>query len=230
MALSSSVAVASASTVCTEARISDEVLELVAIYEPDVNLAIWRGALQQCLGRKELWQLHNSLCALLTQQPGFRLGMMLPPEELLATLPSLLESSWPAELPGRSSLQEYLLTSVELFAGLFEPEAMALRLQSLRTAMCPRFHVDHVPVRLVSTLLGPATEWLPEYAVEREALGASAQEPCRDANAIQRMNSGDLALLKGEGWIGNQGAALVHRSPAVAGEPRLFLSIDFAKL
>ena len=46
---------------------------------------------------------------------------------------------------------------------------------------------------------------------------------------IKNLKSGQVALLKGEGWLGNQNAGLVHRSPAIAaGNSRLFLSLDFS--
>ena len=38
-----------------------------------------------------------------------------------------------------------------------------------------------------------------------------------------------VAVLKGEGWRGNQYAGLVHRSPAIPqGESRLLLTLDFS--
>ena len=45
---------------------------------------------------------------------------------------------------------------------------------------------------------------------------------------IENLESGQVALLKGERWDGNEGAGLVHRSPGLNdGERRLFLSLDF---
>lgn len=206
------------------AVISDDAGELAQIYQAEVNLVVWQQALCGCLGRQAALQLQEDIQRLLVQQPGFRFSLIASREgarqRLQDTLPSVA-----GECAG---LAAWLLTALDLFVELFEPAAVALRLQSLQTAMCPRFHVDHVPVRLVSTLTGAATEWLPETALARSALGASGHNPCLDQAAIQRMESGDLALLKGEGWMGNEGRGLVHRSPQVSGQPRLFLSIDFA--
>ncbi|MND87313.1 hypothetical protein D3C80_793080 [compost metagenome] len=90
--------------------------------------------------------------------------------------------------------------------------------------MCPRFHVDHVPLRLLSTYAGPGSEWLEEGAVDRSQL--AREQP--DANAVRQLAVGEVALLKGEKWLGNQGAGLVHRSPMlVNGERRLILSLDW---
>jgi hypothetical protein len=45
---------------------------------------------------------------------------------------------------------------------------------------------------------------------------------------IQRLQAGEVAILKGEKWLGNEGAGLVHRSPMTApGERRLLLSLDW---
>ena len=44
---------------------------------------------------------------------------------------------------------------------------------------------------------------------------------------IQRLESGDVALLKGELWPDNEGLGLVHRSPNASDEnKRLLLSLD----
>jgi len=38
--------------------------------------------------------------------------------------------------------------------------AAGTRITTLDRAMCPRFHVDRVPVRLIVTWGGPGTQWL----------------------------------------------------------------------
>ncbi|WP_283101642.1 MULTISPECIES: DUF1826 domain-containing protein [unclassified Halomonas] len=118
----------------------------------------------------------------------------------------------------------------EAMAFLFDTSTIGVRLGVLEGAMCPRFHVDNLAVRLVTTYAGPASEWLPEHAVNRVGLGAphpDKPDPLRDAAAIEHLEVGDIALFKGEGWIGNEGHGLVHRSPQPAvGEKRLFLALD----
>ncbi|MDF5119777.1 DUF1826 domain-containing protein, partial [Vibrio parahaemolyticus] len=47
-------------------------------------------------------------------------------------------------------------------------------------------------------------------------------------SAIRRMQPGDVALLKGSGWEGNEATGLIHRSPHGAeNERRLLLTLDF---
>ena len=101
--------------------------------------------------------------------------------------------------------------------------------------MCPRFHVDKIPCRLITTYHGVATDWLLHDVIDRGKLGAGNQgKPDEQSGLfnslsdINRLKKGDVALLKGEGWYNNNGAGLVHRSPPVAeGERRLLLTLDF---
>ncbi|MDG1293104.1 MAG: DUF1826 domain-containing protein, partial [Pseudomonadales bacterium] len=89
---------------------------------------------------------------------------------------------------------------------------------------------------LITTYEGIATEWLSHQDVNREKLGAGSKgQPdhlsglFEHSHEIQQLNCGDVALLKGERWEGNENAGLVHRSPAVlAGERRLVLTLDFS--
>ena len=93
--------------------------------------------------------------------------------------------------------------------------------------MCPRFHVDHVPVRLITTYAGIGSQWLMEGAMDRRQLGKPDAEP-QDNSLIGQIASGDVALLKGEKWHGNEGFGLIHRSPQLAaGERRLILTLDW---
>ncbi len=43
---------------------------------------------------------------------------------------------------------------------------------------------------------------------------------------VQYLQAGDVAVLKGEKWQGNEGAGLVHRSPS-GQQGRLLLSLDW---
>jgi hypothetical protein len=135
-----------------------------------------------------------------------------------------------------SALVDDVNELIDMFCCLFELNQVGLRMTVLREAMCPKFHVDHVPCRLVTTYGGIGTQWLPNNSVNREKLGIgsaglSDQESGLYGNEsdIRQMASADVALLKGEGWQGNQNAGLVHRSPAIpSGESRLLLTLDFS--
>ena len=124
---------------------------------------------------------------------------------------------------------------VDMFCCLFDIKQAGLRLTALDSAMCPRFHFDRIPCRMVSTYQGIATEWLPHNYVNHNKLGANNQGKSDDVSGlfqstddIRQLNNGDVALLKGEYWHNNEGGGLVHRSPSVSiGERRLLLTLDF---
>ncbi|SFH58023.1 Protein of unknown function [Pseudomonas syringae] len=116
---------------------------------------------------------------------------------------------------------------VGAYACLLGAECVGLRLRVLDKAMCPRFHVDHVPVRLITTYGGVGSQWLHEGVMDRKQLGRLDAEPT-DAAHIQQINSGEVALLKGERWHGNEGSGLIHRSPQLLrNERRLILTLDW---
>ena len=48
---------------------------------------------------------------------------------------------------------------------------MWLRLDGIDHPMCPRFHTDKLKCRLVTTYVGPATQWIPHHLVNRSKLG-----------------------------------------------------------
>ncbi len=113
------------------------------------------------------------------------------------------------------------------FACLVDARRIGLRLRLLNKAMCPRFHVDHVPLRLITTYAGAGSEWLREGVMARRRLGEPSAEPT-DAAAVERLQVGEVALFKGEKWQGNEGAGIIHRSPLAAPDaPRLILTLDW---
>ena len=117
-----------------------------------------------------------------------------------------------ADLQGHAGFVADVTWLIGAYACLLDARRVGVRLRVLDGAMCPRFHVDHVPVRLITTYAGPASEWL-----------ATPQ-----SREVRQLASGDVALLKGEKWLGNEGAGLVHRSPQLPeGQRRLILTLDW---
>ena len=90
--------------------------------------------------------------------------------------------------------------------------------------MCPRWHVDRVPIRMLCTYTGPGTEWLENQEVDKTKLS----EPAIANGASQRAEIGEVVLLKGALWQGNTGFGAIHRSPAPASveERRILLTLD----
>ena len=132
-----------------------------------------------------------------------------------------------ADLPGQAAFLADVTWLVRAYACLLDARRIGLRLRALDKAMCPRFHVDHVPLRLITSYAGVGSDWLEEGAMPRSKLGQPDEEP-QDEALIQRLDSGHVALAKGEKWHGNEGRGLIHRSPQPpAGERRLLLTLDW---
>jgi Protein of unknown function (DUF1826) len=103
-----------------------------------------------------------------------------------------------------------------------------LKLSVLDDQQCPRFHVDNVGVRLITSYAGPATEWLAESDVVRGLVGpgSGVDLPARPRAVVQQLARFDVALMKGRSWPGNRAFGVVHRSPRVGDQPRLVLTLD----
>ncbi|WP_107852702.1 DUF1826 domain-containing protein [Oceanimonas marisflavi] len=182
------------------------------IYQPGCNLAVWQRSLPA--------EVEGYVQQLL--QAGSRVSVreLLSPEAVAETLIKQLP-----DFPGRAALAGDVQQVAEMFACLFELKRVGLRLASLQTAMCPRFHVDKLPCRLVSTYSGPGTHWF--NARQREQLLEHGGE---ELAQWQQLTVGEVALMKGDGWEGEEGRGLWHRSPPVpTGYRRLFLSMDFGE-
>ncbi|MDV2079219.1 DUF1826 domain-containing protein [Marinobacter xestospongiae] len=188
---------------------------LTEIFRDTVNLAIWQRRLDAPLHAfAEAVLAHSdSLERFISVGPGESAHELLP--------------AWAADLPGASAFLADLDHLIEMFRCLFEPAAVGVRLHALQRPMCPRFHTDRVPVRLLSTYLGPGTEWLPESCVVRNRDTGRLPDQTASAAQIRHVPTGAVALLKGEAWIGNEGHGVVHRSPCGRGDPRLLIGLDW---
>ncbi|KGJ95320.1 DUF1826 domain-containing protein [Colwellia psychrerythraea] len=195
---------------------------LTDIYRDDVNLAVWQHSLTDNINR--------CIEKIIIQKPKFRTVMVLTPSNAYEHIANCLD-----DIEEIHDFCQHITLLVDMFCTLFELECAGLRLKLLDSPMCPRFHVDKVPCRLVTTLHGPATQWLPQEAVNRNKLGSGSNGLSDDCSglinptaSIEQISCGDIALLKGENWHNNEQAGLVHRSPICAqSEQRLILTLDF---
>ncbi|MEM9058525.1 MAG: DUF1826 domain-containing protein, partial [Pseudomonadota bacterium] len=191
------------------------------ILDDEVNLAIWERRLDA--------RLTAELGDFLALTPDFKIALAVARKSAWAEISAALGGAAP------TAFADDVAELVGLFCSLFGQPHAGLRLKTLHSPMCPRFHVDRLPCRLVTSYLGVATEWLPHAAVDRSKLGQGSQgKPDHESGLyandsdIRRMGCGDVALLKGEQWRGNGSAGLVHRSPAVPDNAiRLLLTLDF---
>ena len=202
---------------------SQDLSILTEIYDPTVNLSIWR--------REPDPVCRAESARLLVTDPGLQLSLMTSPETVEESLRSALRVN------AYSPLVDDMKRLVEMFCVLFDLSHVGFRLTALDEQMCPKFHVDRVPCRLITTYDGIATQWLPNDKVDRSKLGAAAPGTANKQGGlyeseldIVELAAGDVALFKGEAWEGNEGFGVVHRSPEVPeNTQRLLLTIDFGR-
>jgi hypothetical protein len=185
-------------------RIGGDRHVLASIHEPSVNVAVWARMLPADLGPE--------IAARASRKDDF---------EGIFDAAEIKEGRLFEPADAASPLRADVGRLLQLFAALSGVPRIQVFFGAVRNDQCRRFHVDYVRLRLVTTYLGPGTEWLPEDAVCRERLELAPPSPAeanrqivRDGSKIRRANAGDVVLLKGERYPGNERAA-VHRSPPI---------------
>lgn len=151
----------------------------------------------------------------------------------LETLKEQLADSLPDHQGKQAAIDDIYLLS-DMLCCLFDCDTVGLRLVPLNKAMCPSFHVDNIPVRLVSTYLGDGTQWLPQEALvlspndnDHSKLGKTKAGFYYQQDNIQQMKVNDVGLLKGQAWDETQESAALHRScPVDDNGKRVLLTLD----
>ncbi|WP_407310501.1 DUF1826 domain-containing protein [Pseudomonas sp. nanlin1] len=191
-------------------------LVLSEALQDDVNLAVWQRRLP----------LHVSSFAHTLLSLGEPLGESRVVEVHDDQPLQLPELAWRfADLEGYAGFVADVAWLTQAYACLLGAQRVGLRLRVLDSAMCPRFHVDWVSLRLITTYAGAGSEWLPEVAFPRERLGEAGVEPDQPP---RQLAEGDVALFKGERWEGNAGRGIVHRSPSAGPrQRRLIMTLDW---
>ena len=201
---------------------SDSAEVLADIYQDDVNISIWQRSLPS--------DVLEAAQRILNLNYEFRFSASVTPENTFSCLEEALGGNVKTQIVSAD-----IAEIVDMFCCLFDLEQVGLRLTVLDRAMCPKFHVDRVPCRLVTTYSGISTEWLSHQNVDRQKLGMGSEGKSDQESGlyqcpsdIRQLTSGDVALLKGESWLGNEGCGLVHRSPSLLKQhKRLLLTLDF---
>jgi Protein of unknown function (DUF1826) len=141
------------------------------------------------------------------------------------------------QLALRTSLQDQQLESLAndiatytlLFSQVCESNRVKLYLKTVTDDSCRKFHIDGYAYRLFCSYVGPGTEWTYNDNVNRKFLGLGENEQIiKNLERIERLETFDVAILKGELPTQRSGKGIVHRSPAIEykQEKRLILRID----
>ncbi len=183
---------------------------LTDIFDPTVNMVIWQRQADPAIEAYSQWLA--SAAQETTGIPAFtQLQTVAEPDEL----PGVLAKRLPNAVGKMEFIADLQLLS-QMLTCLMDCSAVGFRLKLLQQPMCPRFHTDHVALRLLVTYSGAGTEWL------SEAPGSGREQ---SQQMPQQIGAAEVALLKGSAWHGNAAGAIWHRSPASA-SPRLLLSLD----
>lgn len=170
--------------------------DLAIIHKSEIDLAIWN--------RPEKAELYQEVVTLsLDQLPPFRLESVAVAE---------LDAALAPHTAATPALRTDIAELAKLYARLLRLTRVRIRLETVTTDACSLFHVDRVRLRLLTTYIGPGTDWLDVTAAPDER--------------IRRLPEGAVALFKGSLWPGSPGCP--HRSPPIkgTGRHRLLLSID----
>lgn len=132
-------------------------------------------------------------------------------------------------------------------------------IELLRESVCPQYHYDHVLCRMLCAYAGAGTVFVASTNVDhaplndknKQAIEDAENEVCRlgediVASEVAKFNNlvaksgasseistsqGDVILLKGSRWPGNENFPAIHRSPAAAADSadglRLLLRVDY---
>ena len=192
-------------------RTSSDVGVLEQLRRDDVGLVSWRRELPSGLDAELTdWASRSS--------PEFDEVLSMPNYDLSAATRGLAE-------PARGWLIADIALLLARLAHFADARRLRVSLEAVRTNQCRKFHVDHVRYRLVTTYVGPGTEWVPDDAVRREALDHPLDCPCdankeivRDPSAVRHAVPGEVIVMKGARHPNHRGA--VHRSPPIEGTGR----------
>lgn len=186
---------------------------LTRIYDAPIKLCIYKRAIDANAKEYAIF-LQNTF-------HDFQLTQSVP----LHQLNDLLSESLPQHRYRHYFLKD-VYTVTEMYACLFGLQKIGFRLCVLNKTMCPRFHTDKVLCRLITTYSGKGTQWLDNRPNKVDPFKTLNQQP-EGADSLQKLNSGEIALFKGDKWEGSEGSGVIHRSPDLdVDEMRLLLSLD----
>ena len=204
----------------TEAVVSSRTCsDLTEIYKDRVCLCIWEN--------QEVDKLEHYSGFLASI--GFQLKKVLSLDSISEGLEVLPLA------PGYKEMKKWVVDLVEVFTDLFDSRYVGLRIAGHNTPMCPKFHVDHVPIRLIQALSGPGCDWFddPKYFSVSESKELELKQwidraQCSSNNMISQAPSGSVVIMKGTKWKRDT-TPVIHRSPKHE-IPRLVLTLDHVDL
>ena len=186
--------------------------KLSEIRKSGVQMAIWQRRLSADL---QAWlELLDVACL-----PDFRI--LVRPSDLKSALGELLNECSMPDDEMRLTFVEDIDKLVSLFAEITRKEYVDVRLQSIDNDACWKFHRDTVKMRLLTTYVGPSTEWVNQRDAEEALFNQKDYQ-----GLIERFHQHEVGIFKGSEY--DDGNGIVHRSPPIAGTDcnRLLLCLN----
>lgn len=196
--------------------VSDQLGDFASIYDEDVEVvSVTRPLASECEALSSQLVCSRQLASMQWVQAV---------ENRKAALSGGLPHS--VDNDASSALAGEIREAIALMSRLMGCSHVGVRLESLRAPMCPRFHADHVLCRMLITLSGAGTEWIPHADVDWHVFADrnATHPPLRSNAKVQQLATGSWSLLKGGKW-NEDFDGVVHRSPDVPGG-RLLLALD----
>ena len=180
---------------------------LSEIYNDKYNISIWSRRLDE--------SIINSAKNIINKKPNLELKLFVRPDNVEDKIKTSFTNN--EELP---LISRDVKNLVDMYCYLFELNEIGLSLRVLDKAMCQRFHVDHVPCRLITTYSGVTTQWLPHTSVDRNKLGKGNNGKKDEESGlfgqstdIKQLCVGDVALLRVKVGMVIQGQDLYIDTP-----------------
>lgn len=186
--------------------------KLSEIRKSGVQMAIWQRRLSADL---QAWlELLDVACL-----PDLRI--LVRPSDLKSALGELLNECSMPDDEMRLTFVEDIDKLVSLFAEITRKEYVDVRLQSIDNDACWKFHRDTVKMRLLTTYVGPSTEWVNQRDAEEALFNQKDYQ-----GLIERFHQHEVGIFKGSEY--DDGNGIVHRSPPIAGKDcnRLLLCLN----
>ncbi|HAP61763.1 MAG TPA: hypothetical protein DCR93_20445 [Cytophagales bacterium] len=221
MKLAHTLSLLSGKTLPPRQVLSDRWEDRETILQPQVNLYCWQRPMNPAilahLGQQMRQDLPAISCLRVTQK------------HIAAQLGEARTAWEPEPSHGGDSFWQDLIMITRDFLAFSKNGSGQIHLKVVRDDACRKFHTDGYRLRLFTTYYGRGTEWLPERATNRAALGKNNEKIVKDPALVKRMEPFQVGILKGE--VPNTihtVKGIVHRSPPIAqaGERRLIHRVD----
>lgn len=172
------------------------------IFAPEVSVIVWQRYATFASANQQV----SEYFAAVFGELGLGIREVFPMHSLIEDLADRLPNGQGQHDAGKRAAIEDMHLLSDMLTCLFNCDSVGLRLAPLSSAMCPAFHTDRIPVRLVCTYLGAGTEWLPQETISSDmaklAVGARLDNTklLDSESHVRQMSTFDVGLLKGSAW------------------------------